>query len=111
MEVCLNLSLCILNYKYLCMKFLNLCLFLVIVHFQLKSQNNNVGIGTLNPDPSAVLDLTANDKGLLLPRLTSVQRCALPNPSMGLLIYDIDSLSLFVFSGSPLRWKSLKMNY
>ena len=70
----------------------------------------NVGIGTTSPNPSALLDLTATDKGLLIPRLTASQRCAINNPANGLMVYDLDSLSLFVYSGNPLRWKSLIMN-
>jgi len=44
---------------------------------------NNVGIGTATPDPSAVLDLTANDKGFLVPRLPDTTSIAAPIP-MGL---------------------------
>lgn len=53
----------------------------------------NVGIGTLNPDPSALLDMTATDKGMLIPRMTSGQKNAVSAPATGLLIYQTDSLS------------------
>lgn len=53
----------------------------------------NVGIGTVNPAPSALLDLTATDKGLLIPRMTSAQKNAIASPATGLLIYQTDSLS------------------
>ena len=70
------------------------------------SQTNNVGIGTLNPDNSAVLDLTApaNDKGFLVPRLTTAQRNAIAAPANGLLVYDTNFNCFFYFSTS---WISL----
>ena len=51
---------------------------------------NNVGIGTSNPLPSAVLDLTATDKGVLTPRMTTLQRLSIAAPANGLLVYDTD---------------------
>ncbi|MDW8418437.1 MAG: tail fiber domain-containing protein [Chitinophagales bacterium] len=50
---------------------------------------NNVGIGIANPHPSSILELSATDKGLLIPRMTSAQRNAISNPADGLLVYDI----------------------
>ena len=47
----------------------------------------NVGIGTLNPNPSAKLDVSAINGGVLLPRLTGTQRDAIQNPAAGLIIY------------------------
>jgi hypothetical protein len=52
------------------------------------SAQDNVGIGILNPHPSALLDLTANNKGLLVPRMDSLQRNAIATPANGLLVYD-----------------------
>lgn len=48
----------------------------------------NVGIGTTTPDNSAVLDIASTNKGMLIPRLTTVQRNAIPTPANGLLIYN-----------------------
>lgn len=52
----------------------------------------NVGIGTITPDPSSILDLTSN-RGLLLPRLTSAQKGSIPSPKFGLVIYQTDGIS------------------
>ena len=70
------------------------------------AQNNNVGIGTLTPAPSAVLDLTApaNDKGFLVPRLTTAQRTAIFSPANGLLVYDTNFNCFFYFTTT---WVSL----
>ena len=71
------------------------------------AQNNNVGIGTLVPDSSAVLDLTATDKGILVPRLTSAQRLSVTNPANGLLVFDTDSSCFFFYRASSSAWISL----
>lgn len=74
------------------------------------SQNNNIGIGTLTPAPSALLDIDAsagNNKGMLVPRLTAVQRIAIPSPANSLLVFDIDSACFFYFNAVTSSWKSL----
>lgn len=52
----------------------------------------NVGIGTATPNASALLDLTANNKGLLLPRVTLVAAnngtSPVNAPATGLLVYN-----------------------
>ncbi|WP_152558146.1 hypothetical protein [Altibacter lentus] len=50
-----------------------------------------VGIGTTAPDPSSALDITATDKGILTPRMTTAQRNSIANPANGLMIYNTDS--------------------
>jgi len=74
------------------------------------AQNNNVGIGTTNPAPSALLDIDAsplNNKGLLMPRLTAIQRLAIPTPSNSLLVFDTDSACFFYWDAVASSWKSL----
>jgi len=72
----------------------------LFLYLPLFSQNN-VGVGTNAPDPSAVLDATANDKGVLVPRLSTVQINAIPNPATGLLVYDTNIGCFFFNSGTP----------
>jgi hypothetical protein len=59
----------------------------------------NVGVGTTNPNPSAILDLTSNDKGILIPRLTSAERNAVVAPAQGLLVFDISDTTFWYFDG------------
>ncbi len=47
-----------------------------------------VGIGTNNPDPSALLHLQSSNKGLLIPNMTQTARLAIQNPANGLLVYQ-----------------------
>ena len=62
---------------------------------------NNVGIGTITPDPSAILDLSANNKGFLAPRLTTAQMLAIVNPVDGLIVYNKDTLCYFYYQIPP----------
>jgi len=49
---------------------------------------NNVGIGTTNPDPSAVLEANSTTQGFLPPRMTEAQRNAIAAPvAAGLVVW------------------------
>ena len=50
---------------------------------------SQVGIGTTSPHSSSILDLTASDKAMLLPRVANT--AAIPSPVNGMMIYDISS--------------------
>lgn len=50
-----------------------------------------VGIGTNNPDNSAVLDIESTTKGLLAPRMTAAQRIAISTPAEGLIVFQTDN--------------------
>lgn len=66
-----------------------------------------VTIGSSNPPhPAAGLDLDFSNKGLLLPRLTTVLRNAIQNPPAGLQIYNIDSdcIEFYFATGG---WKAI----
>ncbi len=68
---------------------------------------NNVGIGTATPHPSAILDVETNNKGVLVPRLNAVQRQTIPNPANGLLVFDTDSACFFYYVAAQFSWQSL----
>ena len=74
-----------------------------------------VGIGTNDPDVSAILDLnpSGNDKGLLIPRLTQTQRNTInsPNPPPnGLLIFQTDNTEgFYYYSSSNSSWIKLSL--
>jgi hypothetical protein len=76
-----------------------LCLIFCVQCYFLNAQ---VGIGTSSPHGSAILDLTANNKGLLLPRLNTIQRNALGTVA-GLVVFDTD-LKLF-YQNDGVSWK------
>ncbi|MCF8275756.1 MAG: hypothetical protein K9J17_03395 [Flavobacteriales bacterium] len=68
---------------------------LLFSNSQLFAQDN-VGIGTTSPDPSALLEIQALNKGLLIPRTDTL---AITNPATGLLIYTVTDSSFWYFDG------------
>jgi len=86
---------------------LGLLLFLVIT-IQGYSQNN-VGINPTgaNPDPSAALDVSSPDKGVLIPRISASARLSITNPANGLLVFDTDSNCIFFYKAVTSSWNSL----
>ena len=65
---------------------------------------NNVGIGTTTPDVNAILELSSTSKGLLIPRLTTVQRTAmntsLNSAQKGLLVFDTTDNTFYFWDGT-----------
>ncbi|MBK9176694.1 MAG: hypothetical protein IPM46_10255 [Flavobacteriales bacterium] len=64
-----------------------------------------VGINNATPHASALLDLTSTGKGLLMPRMTTVQRDAISAPAASLLIYNTTTARFEYFDG--LAWVPL----
>jgi hypothetical protein len=52
---------------------------------------SQVGIGTISPSNSAILELESITRGFLPPRLSKAQRDAISNPATGLMIYNTTS--------------------
>lgn len=75
------------------------CSFIFLLSNYLHSQNN-IGIGTPNPAPSALIELSAHDKGFLMPRLTTLQRDNIPAPEMYLLIINTDIPCMQMYTGT-----------
>ncbi len=86
---------------------MRLFIFLAITFPILCFGQNNMGVGTLTPDPSSILDISSNDKGVLVPRLNSLQRTSIPNPANGLLIFDTDDGCFFFYQGTTSTWVNL----
>lgn len=61
---------------------------------------SNVGIGTIDPTSSAILELAATDKGFLPPRMTTAQRDALSPKTEGLMIYNSSVNIMQYWNGS-----------
>jgi trimeric autotransporter adhesin len=64
-----------------------------------RAQAQGMGVNTDNSpaDASAILDVKATDKGMLVPRMTQAQRNAIASPATGLLIYQTDNTIGFYF--------------
>jgi hypothetical protein len=56
------------------------------------------------PNPHAILDIKSSTKGVLIPRMSSVARLAIPN-TKGLLVYDTDNNLFWYNTGTA--WQTL----
>lgn len=68
---------------------------------------NNAGFGTTTPNAASIVDMTSTTQGVLVPRMTAVQRLAIVTNATteGLLVYDLDSLCFFYYKAGV--WTSL----
>ena len=62
-----------------------------------------IAVNSDAPDMSAVLDVQAgnNNRGLLIPQMTTAQKLAIANPAPGLLVYDIDYNCISQYKDTP----------
>lgn len=66
--------------------------------------NAQVGIGTITPNASSVLDITSTTQGLLTPRMTTAQKAAITSPADGLIVYDTDLKAFYYYSSGTTSW-------
>lgn len=66
-----------------------------------------VAINAANAAPhiSAMLDITATDKGLLVPRMSTAERIAIASPAKGLLVFTNDDGAFWYHNGT--QWTDL----
>ncbi len=57
------------------------------------------------PAASAQLDVSAADKGMLVPRMTTAQRTAIASPATGLLVFDTNTAGFWFYNGTA--WQSI----
>ena len=78
---------------------------LILFSFQSFTQVGINATGTA-PTPSAMLDVSSTNMGILIPRMTTIQKNAIPNKVEGLMVYDTDSklFSFWVGSGPIGYW-------
>jgi len=84
--------------------------FLLLIGFSSFAQG--VGIGTITPDNSAELDIASNNRGLLIPRMSTSLMNAILNPAKGLMVYDSVANRFMVNLGFPAspNWQPLTSN-
>ncbi|HEX6169507.1 MAG TPA: hypothetical protein VFZ33_07425 [Chitinophagaceae bacterium] len=74
-------------------------LFIVLVSLNVSAQNIAVNTDGSQPDNSAILDIKSNSKGLLTPRMTTLQRTSIAGPAIGLTVFDLDTYSYWMYRG------------
>ncbi len=86
-----------------------LILVLTVIVLTVISAFAQVAINTTGsePDPSAMLDITSTDKGILIPRVTTVQRNDILAPQSGLLVYDTNTQSFWYYNNTQSDWVEL----
>ncbi|RDI52214.1 hypothetical protein [Flavobacterium glaciei] len=88
--------------NYFSRKVLQACvLFFMIITANVFAQ---VGIGTITPHASSVLDVSSTTQGMLTPRMTTAQRTAIASPADGLMVYDTDLKAFYHFNSSLTSW-------
>ncbi len=56
-----------------------------------------ININGVAPDASAMLEVTSDSKGILIPRLSSAQRIGITTPANGLMVFDTDTKSFWYY--------------
>jgi hypothetical protein len=77
--------------------------FLAILFFSVThAQNVSINNDGSSPNARAILDIKSNSKGVLLPRMTTQQRNAIPvnSEDIGLMVFDTDAACLYIYSGT-----------
>ena len=85
--------------------------FIFLLHFVfciLHLSAQNIGIGTTAPATSAKLDIASTTSGLLVPRMSSIQRTSIATPAQGLLVYDTDTNTFWFYNASV--WTNLSVS-
>lgn len=77
----------------------------VALCFALFVQAQNVGIGTTTPHSSSILDIQSTSKGASLPSMTTAQRLNINSPKPGLLVFDSDKNTIYMYDGG--QWLAL----
>lgn len=87
-----------------------LIFFIAIFSINIKTLAQSVSINNTGalPSASSMLDVSSNTKGMLVPRMSAIQRTAIAAPANGLLVYDNDSLAFAYFDGAS--WAFIKGN-
>jgi hypothetical protein len=83
----------------------NILLLLASLFFVQSVFSQNVGIGTVSPNPSAKLDIASANSGLLVPRMTTAERNRIANPAKGLLVFDSTTNNFWFNDGS--KWSQV----
>ena len=83
-----------------------LLLTLALGLFAIKGYSQNIGINEdgSTPNPNAILDIKSFTKGLLIPRVSTTGRLAIPN-TKGMLVYDTTAASFWYNTGSA--WQNM----
>lgn len=78
--------------------------FVLLFLFTFGCVSAQVGIGTTNPSPSAILQLESTDKTFVPPRMTNAQMLAIASPINGSMVFNTTHNAMFVRTSNG--WKN-----
>lgn len=70
-------------------------------------QTGKVAIGNAEIHESSIFQVNANNKGVLIPRLTTAERESISSPADGLLIYNKSTGCYNYYTATPAKWLSI----
>ncbi|WP_426484888.1 hypothetical protein [Flavobacterium sp. 2] len=76
----------------------------LIFFFLTLTINAQIGIGTVSPNATSILDITSTTQGLLAPRMTTAQRTAITTPAESLLVYDTTDKAFYYYNTANSTW-------
>lgn len=78
---------------------------IAVLVLSIKGLVAQVGINNPSQDTSSVLDLKSNSKGLLVPRMSDIERRSIVLPANTLIVFDtVDKMLFFYDEGSTVPW-------
>lgn len=84
-------------------------IFVSCFNFLSKGQNAAINNDGSAPDPSALLDVKSTSKGVLIPRMSTLERVSIASPAEGLTVYDSDTKSFWFWK--PGIWTEIMNSY
>jgi hypothetical protein len=81
-----------------------ICLALIILFPLLGLKGQQVGIGTNQPVPGSILDISDTARGVVLPRMATSARLRLPN-TKGMIVFDTTAAAYYFNDGTG--WTNL----
>lgn len=87
-------------------------LLVFLTPLSMMGQNVAINNNGAAPDGSAMLDIQSTTKGLLVPRMSTVERTSIMGPAIGLLVFDTNTFSHWMYRGDINGgWAELQHNY
>ena len=87
--------------------YINLLTVLLILPALTFAQGVAINTDNLEADPSAMLDIQSNSKGLLIPQMTQSEIQAITNPANGLWVFNTSDNKFYLFIGADNEWKEI----
>lgn len=82
-------------------------LFIFITNITAQDGSVSISETVTDAHESSILDISSTTKGVLIPRMNSVQRNSISNPADGLLVFDTDEKCFYFYNESDAEWNSL----